>query len=154
MDFHFVCQKVSSAAVCVYRMNLMAVDIGKPSTWINFRPSFCQDCRAGCCSLPVEVTIGDLLRLGFVAEEETQGSLKKVARRLVTQRIVHSFRAASGLCILAQSPSGQGVFLQHQRCTVYETRPDVCRQFPNELGPRVGFCPYQKKSGLTSVSES
>ncbi len=124
----------------------MFTDVGKPSTWIRFRPSLCDDCTGGCCTLPVEVTASDLLRLKVISEDEAVGSLKRPAQRLKKEKIVQSFRAATGLFILAQAPNGACVFLdKSRRCTVYEDRPDVCRKFPTILGPRVGFCPHEKK---------
>jgi uncharacterized protein len=119
-------------------------DPDRPSTWKKYRAGLCEGCWAACCTLPVEVTASDLLRLGVVAPDEVQGSLKKVARRLISERVVRSFRAATGLFILDHSPSGECVFLgKDRRCTVYDRRPDVCRRFP-EIGPRPGHCPAKK----------
>lgn len=120
-------------------------DPDRPSTWKKYRTGLCDDCAAGCCTLPVEVSSADLLRLGVATADELEGSLKKVARRLMSAKIVRSFRATSGLFILEHSPAGECVFLgKDRRCTVYETRPDVCRRFP-DIGPRPGFCPARKK---------
>jgi Fe-S-cluster containining protein len=122
------------------------VEIDFPSTWVKFKPALCEGCFAGCCTLPVEVNAADLLRLGLVGEDEITGSLKKVARRLIKEGWVASFRARTGLFTLAEVRGGC-VFLDTQRrCTVYEKRPDVCRKFPLEVGPRVGFCPAQKRT--------
>jgi len=124
----------------------MISDVGKPSTWTYFRPGLCDDCTAGCCSLPVEVTARDLLRLGLITEDEARASLKRPAARLKQAKIVESFRADSGLFILAQNHRGDCVFLgANRRCTVYESRPEVCREFPTIVGPRVGHCPYEPK---------
>ncbi len=102
--------------------------------------------------MPVEVSVEDLVRIGIVAVEETQGSLKKLARRLEKEGFIKSFRAATGLFLLAQRSGRECVFLGPDRlCTVYEKRPDVCRGFPTALGPRVGNCPYKKK--LEAVSK-
>ncbi len=121
-------------------------DPDRPSTWTQYRNGLCEGCRAGCCTLPVEVSASDLLRLGVAEPDELEGSLKKVARRLMAARIVRSFRATSGLFILEHSPAGECIFLGKvdRRCTVYDKRPDVCRRFP-EIGPRPGFCPASKK---------
>ena len=143
VEFFFVFRKS-----CARFGSRMDTDIGKPSTWIKFKPSLCQDCMGGCCTLPVEVSAGDLVRLGLLFEDETKGSVKKVASRLIKERVVQSFRAASGLFTLAQNPQGDCVFLDSdRRCRVYETRPEVCRKFPTLMGPRISFCPYQKKIG-------
>jgi uncharacterized protein len=120
-------------------------DPDRPSTWKKYRAGLCEGCVAACCTLPVEVTKSDLLRLEVVTADEVDGSLKKVARRLMSEKIVRSFRATTGLFILEHSPAGECVFLGKDRlCTVYERRPDVCRRFP-EIGPRPGYCPAKKK---------
>ena len=121
------------------------MDPDRPSTWLKYRPGLCEGCWAGCCSLPVEVSAGDLLRMGLIGEDEVRGSLKKVARRLERQGVVKSFRSATGLFTLEQKPHGDCVFLGSDRlCTIYEKRPDVCRQFPS-IGPRPGYCPRRGK---------
>jgi uncharacterized protein len=127
------------------RMAMNGVKIDLLSTWQKFRPGLCEGCWAGCCTLPVEVTVDDLVRMGLISPDDLAGSLKKVARRLMKQRIVHSFRARSRLFILEQTNSGDCHFLgPDRRCTIYETRPEVCRRFP-EIGPRPGYCPCLKK---------
>lgn len=121
-------------------------DINFPSTWARFRPSLCNGCNAGCCRLPVEVTSADLLRMGLISEDEAQGSLKRAARRLMDDGIVQSFRARTGLFILTQRHNGDCVFLgeSDRLCTIYEKRPDTCRNFPR-IGPRPGYCPSRRK---------
>ncbi len=115
------------------------------STWVKFRPSLCESCTALCCSLPLEVDKEDLFRLGLISENELEGSLKKVAKRLQTQGLIKNFRAATALFTIAQKMNGKCLFLDKEnRCTVYEKRPRVCREFP-KIGPRPGYCPCIKK---------
>lgn len=106
---------------------------------------------AGCCTLPVEASAEDLVRLGLLTEDEAQGSLKKPARRLISAGIIRSFRARTGLFTLEQRDGRDCIYLGKvdRRCTVYDKRPDVCRKFPS-IGPRPGFCPYQKKTKTLS----
>lgn len=117
------------------------------SNWRRFdSPAMCNGCWAACCTLPVEASAQDLVRLGLLGEDETIGSLKKAARRLMSEGHVKSFRAKSGLFTLSQrADDGSCLFLgkEDRRCTVYERRPDVCRRFP-EIGPRPGHCPAHK----------
>jgi Fe-S-cluster containining protein len=98
----------------------------------------------------VEADAADMVRLGLISADEAGGSLKKSARRLISEGVVHSFRASTGLFTLAQTPAGDCINLDPvaRRCTVYEKRPNVCRQFPAEIGPRVGFCPAQDKATI------
>lgn len=125
---------------------MSSADPDLPSTWTRFRPSLCDGCRAGCCTLPVEVGAADLLRMGLVTPDETTGSLKKVARRLIRDGVVRSFRARTGLFTLEQRDGGDCIFLgkDDRLCRLYDRRPDVCRRFP-EIGPRPGFCPAAPK---------
>jgi Fe-S-cluster containining protein len=97
--------------------------------------------------LPVEATADDMVRLGLISPDDAGGSLKKIARRLTSEGIVHSFRATTGLFTLAQTPAGDCIYLHpvQRQCTVYEKRPSVCRRFP-EIGPRPGFCPMREKA--------
>jgi uncharacterized protein len=95
--------------------------------------------------MPVEVKAEDLIRLGVTDIDEVEGSKKKLAKRLIKERIVSSYREGTDLFMLAQRPNDDCHFLHPQTrlCTVYEKRPGVCRKFP-EIGPRPGFCPSQK----------
>jgi Fe-S-cluster containining protein len=113
------------------------------SNWSRFRPSLCKGCWAGCCRLPVEAGAADLVRLGLLEEDEATGSLKKAARRLLAAGKIKQFRASTGIFTLSQTPDGDCIFLgaKDRMCTVYDKRPSVCRRFPEEIGPRPGFCP-------------
>jgi len=113
-----------------------------PSTWLAYRETNCASCQAVCCKLPLEVRAPDLVRLGLATEDEVI-SPKRVGKRLVREGLVRSFRAATGFFLLEQKPNGDCRFLgPDRRCTVYEKRPDTCRDFPSKVGPRVGYCPY------------
>lgn len=116
-------------------------DVGRPSTWVRYRPRLCEGCRAHCCQLPVEVSPADLVRMGLASPDEKQESIKRLGQRLLKEGVIQSFHARSRLFILEQKQNGDCRYLgADRRCTIYETRPDVCRQFP-EIGPRPGYCP-------------
>ncbi len=120
-------------------------DIDRPSTWSKFRQQMCTGCWSGCCTLPVEVKITDLLRLGLISEDEALMSPKKIATRLIKSGHLQAFRARTGLYTLAQKSDRACVFLSPQRtCTVYDKRPEVCRRFP-DIGPRPGYCPHRNR---------
>jgi len=134
---------VNRFLLCDKDERMEIVDIARPSTWVPFKPSLCEGCFAGCCTLPVEVNAADLLRMGLANEDETRGSLKKLARRLASEGRIVSFRARSGLFILTQKPNGDCVYLDaNRKCQIYAKRPDTCRNFPT-IGPRSGYCPKQ-----------
>ncbi|MEK6577759.1 MAG: YkgJ family cysteine cluster protein [Bdellovibrionota bacterium] len=123
----------------------MKPDYNRPSTWVPFRKGLCENCTAGCCSLPVEASAADLLRLELITEDEAAESLKKVATRLLKAGIIQGFQSKSQLFVIEQRRGRDCIFLDENRlCTVYEKRPEVCRKFP-KIGPRPGFCPAGKK---------
>jgi Fe-S-cluster containining protein len=124
----------------------MSVVIDRPSTWVKFQNAKqCDGCFAGCCTLPVETSAADLIRLGVLSEDDAAVSLKKAFRRLHKEGIVRSFHAPTQLFILEQRRGRDCVYLHPETrlCTVYEKRPEVCRRFP-KIGPRPGYCPKQK----------
>ncbi len=117
----------------------------RPSTWTKYRKGLCDDCWAGCCTLPLETSAVDLIRLELTTEEECAVSLKAVAKKLKAQGIVREFSQKTQIFMIEQRFGRDCIFLGKDRlCTVYEKRPEVCRQFP-KIGPRPGFCPYNKK---------
>lgn len=92
--------------------------------------------------MPVEIRLSDLIRLGVVSEDEASGSVKKMAKRLVREGIIVSYRQGTELFMLTQKANRDCLYLDSKTrlCTVYEKRPDTCREFPS-IGPRPGFCP-------------
>lgn len=120
-------------------------DTQKPSTWKPYKKGLCEGCWSGCCTLPLEVSAYDLIRLEVITEDEAAVSLKKVSKKLMKAGIVQSFRATSGLFVIEQRHGRDCIFLDEKtrRCTVYEKRPEVCREFP-KIGPRPGYCPASK----------
>jgi uncharacterized protein len=122
-------------------------DLNRVETWQRYRKGMCDDCRAGCCRLPVEVRIMDLLRMELVSEFETEEPLKNTAKRLMKEGVVAHFNHRESIFTLSQHSSGDCYYLDRQtrRCTIYEKRPDTCRQHPQK-GPRPGYCAYQRKS--------
>lgn len=101
--------------------------------------------------MPLEVTAMDLLRLGLLSEDEgadlTSKTRRRVAKRLQKAGVVRTYRESTGLFLLEERPSGDCQFLNaNRKCSVYERRPEVCRQFPTQKGPRWGYCPFIKRS--------
>jgi len=102
-----------------------------------------------CCKLHVEAKVPDLLRLGLLTPDEALWSAKKIARKLESMKIIQSYRASTMKFTLAQRINHDCIFLDEtsRLCTVYDNRPDVCRNFP-EVGPRPGWCPESRKKLL------
>jgi Fe-S-cluster containining protein len=120
------------------------VDVDRPETWTRFKAGMCNSCAANCCTMPVEVKVADLVRLGWVDPFEAENEdPKQIAKRLIKMRLVERFNFKNNIFTLARRSSGDCQFLDAQKrfCTVYENRPNTCRLHP-QVGPKPGFCPY------------
>ena len=117
-----------------------------PSTWVRYRKGLCHDCQATCCSLPVEVTVTDLIRMELADPFEEEGPVREIARRLRKQGLIDHFNFKTELFTLARLANDDCIFLDQQsrRCTIYAKRPDTCRNHP-QIGPRPGYCAYRPK---------
>jgi Fe-S-cluster containining protein len=124
----------------------MRPDKDRPSTWKQYKEGMCNGCWGGCCTMPVEVKLSDLIRLGVTDEDEASAGIKKLAKRLIKEKIIVSYRAGTEFFMLSQRSNNDCHYLHPitRLCTVYEKRPDTCRQFP-KIGPRPGFCPVGPK---------
>jgi uncharacterized protein len=119
------------------------VDRHTPATWVTYNPQHCQNCWADCCTLPVQATSEEMFHLGFLKLTEVNGPLKRIAQRLKRDGIIAAYNDRTRLFRLAQRPGGDCVFLDSKRrCTVYDSRPSICRQFPMN-SKRPGFCPHR-----------
>ena len=123
-----------------------AADIDRLDTWQKYRKGLCDTCNAGCCTLPVEVRLDDLIRLGLVDEFERGEPLSRIAKRLQKEGVVGRFHQKSGIFTLSRMSNDDCLFLDTRSrcCTVYDKRPATCRNHP-QIGPRPGFCAYRPK---------
>ncbi|MGE0615277.1 MAG: YkgJ family cysteine cluster protein [Bacteriovoracia bacterium] len=127
------------------RVSSASADAQRPSTWRKYQKGMCEGCWGGCCTLPVEVSAHDLIRLGLTDEGEVGVSPKALAKRLTKEKVLQGYNPRTGIFTLAQVAGRDCIYLDKDRlCTVYDRRPEVCRQFP-KIGPRPGFCPARKK---------
>ena len=96
--------------------------------------------------MPVEVTIDDLLHLGLTFEEEIDNP-RAVAKRLIKDGVVKTYRHASAIFILATNNRDDCYSLDQstRKCSVYDRRPNVCRDFPLKRSSRIGYCPKIRK---------
>ncbi len=126
------------------RSPLAIVDVDRPDTWTKYRSGLCDGCAANCCTMPVEVKLPDLIRLGLVdAFEAEHEPAKQIAKRLAKAGLIEHFNFKNSIFTLARRASGDCHYLDAvtRRCTVYERRPSTCRLHP-QVGPRPGHCPY------------
>jgi uncharacterized protein len=121
-------------------------DLDNTATWAKYSPKLCQHCAAPCCSLPVEVKTGDLVRMDLIEEFSLQEDVKYLARKLMKQRLVDHFHARTATFTLARRASGDCIYLDShsRRCTIYSRRPETCRNHPR-IGPRSGYCAFRMK---------
>lgn len=126
------------------RSPIAIVDVDNCATWTRYRSGLCQSCAANCCTMPVEVKLPDLVRLGlidpFEAEHEEP---KQIAKRLQKMGLIEHFNFKNSIFTLARRANGDCTHLDPhtRRCTVYAQRPNTCRLHP-QVGPRPGYCPY------------
>lgn len=125
---------------------LPAADPDNTATWARYSARLCRHCAACCCALPVEVKGPDLVRIGLIEEFDLQDDPKYIARRLMKVRLVDHFHARTATFTLARRASGDCIFLddESRRCTIYDRRPDTCRNHPH-IGPRPGYCPFRSR---------
>lgn len=125
----------------------MKVDKDRPSTWKKYQSDFCVTCKGNCCTMPVEVKASDLVRLQLTTQDDIDNSIKKVAKKLKKNGLISNYREGTEFFMLTQKANFDCYFLDTRTrlCTVYENRPDTCRDFPSLVGPKVGYCPVEKK---------
>lgn len=118
---------------------------------MRYRAGLCEGCWSGCCTLPVEVSLHDLMRLELVTPEEASIlSPKEISHKLMRSKVIQGFSQKTQIFVLAQKYGRDCLFLDaDRRCTVYEKRPEVCRQFP-KIGPRPGYCPGARRAKTQS----
>jgi uncharacterized protein len=125
------------------------VDVDRPETWTRYRAGLCETCNANCCTMPLEVSLPELVRLGWVdAFEAEHEQPSRIAKRLLKDRLIDHFNHKQSLYTLARRASGDCMNLDAhtRRCTVYDQRPDICRLHPQTRSPRQGYCAYGARS--------
>lgn len=131
------------------RSPIHIVDVDRCDSWTRYRAGLCDSCQANCCTMPLEVTLADMVRLGLVdAFEAEHEEIRRIAKRLEKAALIDHFSHKHGLFTIARRASGDCTFLDAttRRCTVYALRPDTCRQHPQQKSPKPGHCPYGDKA--------
>jgi hypothetical protein len=75
---------------------IAAAEVDRLDTWQRYTSHMCGGCHSSCCTLPVEVKIKDLIRIGVVDEFEKDDPPKNVAKRLQKEGIIERFNQKSG----------------------------------------------------------
>lgn len=122
------------------------VDVNETSTWTKYKQRLCSDCRANCCTMPVEVKVVDLIRMGVITAFEAEEPIKQLAKKLKKDGVVEHFNFKNQIFTLVRFANNDCCYLEptSRRCGIYEKRPDTCRNHPL-VGPRPGFCPYEQR---------
>jgi uncharacterized protein len=99
----------------------------------------CDKCPAYCCSYPlIEIGKRDIARLarhfGLSYEQAEERFTKYDAAEKVRVLRHRTDDVFDSVC--------QFLDREERRCTVYEARPGVCRDYPN--GPRCGYYEFLK----------
>lgn len=130
----------------MFKLDTRSVDIDDLSTWTRYKKKLCMQCRGTCCSLPVEVQPEDLVRIGLIDAFELQENMKRIYKRLCKNGFVEHFHAKTNTFTLTRLANGDCLYLdaKTRRCTIYEKRPDTCRNHP-QIGPRSGYCAFISK---------
>ena len=130
------------------RSPIAVVDVDRCETWTRYKNGLCDSCAANCCTMPVEVKMADLVRLGMVDPFEAElDDPKQIAKRLTKAGLIEHFNFKNSIFSLARRASGDCYLLdaKTRRCTVYDKRPTICRLHP-QVGPRPNHCPYGNKA--------
>ncbi len=124
-----------------------AADIERLDTWARYNKDMCYSCHSTCCTLPVEVRLSDLIRIGVVDAFEKDEPAKNIAKRLQKDGIVERFNQKTGIFTLTRLSNNDCLYLDRKTrlCTIYDQRPDTCRNHPR-VGPRPGYCAYKPKA--------
>ncbi len=128
------------------KIPLAAADPDRLDTWVKYREGLCGECNATCCTLPVEVRIDDLIRMGLVDEFEREEPAKRIAKRLEKGGVIEHFNHKREIFTLTRMANGDCLYLDRKTrlCTIYARRPDTCRNHPR-IGPRPGYCAYRPR---------
>ena len=130
------------------RSPISIVDVDRLDNWSRYRAGMCETCAANCCTMPLEVQLPDLVRLGLVdAFEAEHEEPRHIARRLQKARLIDHFNHKNAIFTMARRASGDCNFLDPKTrlCTVYDKRPETCRLHPQKKSPKPGFCAYGRR---------
>lgn len=113
--------------------------------WTLYKKDLCKTCEGLCCYMPVEVEISDLIRMGILTEFHLELGLKEQNKDALRHPSIIRYTPSTMKYTLTQKPNGTCFYLdENKRCTIYELRPNTCRNHP-KVGPKPNYCAYLKK---------
>lgn len=93
---------------------IAAAEIDRLDTWAKYSAPMCGSCVSSCCTLPVEVKIKDLVRIGVVDEFELGDPPKNIAKRLQKEGLVERFNQKSGIFTLQRMSNNDCYYLDRK----------------------------------------
>eukprot|EP01034_Spumella_vulgaris_P040676 gene40676-50328_t len=90
---------------------IAAAELDRLETWQKYSSHMCGGCTSNCCTLPVEVKIKDLIRIGIVDEFERGDPPKNIAKRLQKEGIVERFNSKSEIFTLQRMSNNDCLYL-------------------------------------------
>jgi hypothetical protein len=119
---------------------ISVVHVERTETWTRYRKGPCEGCWARCCTMPGEVRLDDLPRLGLVEGfDADQEQPRVIARRLENAGVVARHTAKDGIFALAQRAGGDCLYLHPQT-----------RRWLNGLREAPGHLPQAPAGGATA----
>jgi Fe-S-cluster containining protein len=113
--------------------------------WRKYKKGMCESCIGLCCYLPVEVKLADLLRIGILTDFHLEMSERDMVREALKHPAINRYTKSTEKFTFNQKLNSSCFYLDETGdCSIYENRPDTCRNHP-EVGPKPGSCAYYPK---------
>ena len=102
---------------------IAAAELDRLETWQKYSTHMCGGCVYSCCTLPVEVKIKELIRIGIVDEFERGDPPKNIAKRLQKEGIVERYNNKSEIFTLQRMSNNDCLYLDRKTrfCTIFMT---------------------------------
>lgn len=114
--------------------------------WKQYTKGMCDSCIGLCCYMPVEVKIPDLIRMEILTEFHLELSELEQIKEALKHPSVNRYTKSTGKFSLNQKANASCYFLDSKgRCTIYDKRPDTCRNHP-KIGPKPNYCAYYPRN--------
>ena len=98
-------------AVNLMRNNNRRGNVDEISTWTKHKQRLCLKCRANCCTMPVEVKIPDLVRMGVIKGIEADEPIKKLAKKLKKNGVIEHLYFKEQIFMLVRFANNDCLYL-------------------------------------------